>query len=168
MLTSRHRKYHCEDQMILRPSYLHNGISYTGKMASLYLIRAQNVVFAIIFNMLYCHPRKRCLSPIIVLCGERRFGDPRRRYTFFFIIVLIWKRNYFLCVVHGFPDVDDTLAAAETHDHEWEEDDCYQDTNDDSGDLCWWQAWILKNMIWLCWNHTRSHSVWLTPMWGIR
>ena len=27
--------------MILRPSYLHNGISYTGKMTSLYWIRAQ-------------------------------------------------------------------------------------------------------------------------------
>ena len=27
--------------MILRPSYLHNGISYTGKTTSLYWIRAQ-------------------------------------------------------------------------------------------------------------------------------
>ena len=30
--------------MILRPSYLHNGISYTGRMSSLYLIRAHDVV----------------------------------------------------------------------------------------------------------------------------
>ena len=30
------------DKTILRPSYLHNGISYTGKMTSLYWIRAQD------------------------------------------------------------------------------------------------------------------------------
>ena len=40
-LTSyHHRKPHCGDETILRPSYLHNGISYTGKMTSLYWIRA--------------------------------------------------------------------------------------------------------------------------------
>ena len=40
-MTSYHyRKSHCGDKTILRPSYLHNGISYTSKMASLYWIRA--------------------------------------------------------------------------------------------------------------------------------
>ena len=34
-------KSHCGDKTILRPSYLHNGISYTGKMSSLYWIGAQ-------------------------------------------------------------------------------------------------------------------------------
>ena len=33
-------KSHCGDKTIARSSYLHNGISYTGKMSSLYLIRA--------------------------------------------------------------------------------------------------------------------------------
>ena len=33
-------KSHCGDKTILRPSYLHNGISYTGKMTSLYWIAA--------------------------------------------------------------------------------------------------------------------------------
>ena len=37
----QYRKSHCGDKTILRPSYLHNGISFTGKMASLYWIRAQ-------------------------------------------------------------------------------------------------------------------------------
>ena len=41
MLFYQYRKSHCGDKRILRPSYLHNGISYTGKMASLYWIRAQ-------------------------------------------------------------------------------------------------------------------------------
>ena len=36
----QYRKSHCGDKTILRPSYLHNGISYTGKMTSLYWIRA--------------------------------------------------------------------------------------------------------------------------------
>ena len=41
MISYQHRKSHCRDETILRPSYLHNGISYTGKMTSLYWIRAQ-------------------------------------------------------------------------------------------------------------------------------
>ena len=39
----RYRKSHCEDKTIWQLSYLHNGISFTGKMTSLYWIRAQNV-----------------------------------------------------------------------------------------------------------------------------
>ena len=38
----QYRKSHCGDKTILRPSYLHNGISYTDKMTSLYWIRAQS------------------------------------------------------------------------------------------------------------------------------
>ena len=36
----QYRKYYCGDKTILRPSYLHNGISYTGKTTSLYWVRA--------------------------------------------------------------------------------------------------------------------------------
>ena len=36
----QYRKSHCGDKTILRPSYLHNGISYTSKMTSLYWTRA--------------------------------------------------------------------------------------------------------------------------------
>ena len=39
MSSYRYRKSHCGDKTILRPSYLHNGISYTGK-TSLYWIGA--------------------------------------------------------------------------------------------------------------------------------
>ena len=43
----QHRKSHCGDKTILRPSYLHNGGSYTGKTTTLYWIRAQvtNIVY---------------------------------------------------------------------------------------------------------------------------
>ena len=37
----QYRKSHCGDETILRPSYLHSGIAYTGKTASLYWFRAQ-------------------------------------------------------------------------------------------------------------------------------
>ena len=38
MLSYQYRKSHCGDKTILRLSYLHKGISFTGKMASLYWI----------------------------------------------------------------------------------------------------------------------------------
>ena len=40
MTSYQYRKSHCGDKTILRPSYLHNGISYTGKTTSLYWIGA--------------------------------------------------------------------------------------------------------------------------------
>ena len=43
MTSYQYRKSHCGDKRILRPSYLHNGISYTGKTTSLYWIRAQDI-----------------------------------------------------------------------------------------------------------------------------
>ena len=36
----QYRKSYCGDKTVVRSSYLHNGISYTGKMTSLYWIRA--------------------------------------------------------------------------------------------------------------------------------
>ena len=39
----QYRKSHCGDKTVVRSSYLPNGISYTGKMTSLYWIRAQDV-----------------------------------------------------------------------------------------------------------------------------
>ena len=41
MLSHQYRKSHCGDKTVLRLSYLHKGISYTGKKTSLYWIRAQ-------------------------------------------------------------------------------------------------------------------------------
>ena len=44
MSSYQYRKSHCGDKTVVRSSYLHNGISYTGKMSSLYWIRALAVV----------------------------------------------------------------------------------------------------------------------------
>ena len=49
-MSYQYMKSHCGDKTILRPSYLHNGISYTGKMASLYWIRALNEYGSIFLN----------------------------------------------------------------------------------------------------------------------
>ena len=38
MSSYQYRKSHCGDKTVVRSSYLHNGISYTGKMTSLYWI----------------------------------------------------------------------------------------------------------------------------------
>ena len=38
MSSYQYRKSHCGDQTVVRSSYPHNGISYTGKMTSLYWI----------------------------------------------------------------------------------------------------------------------------------
>ena len=43
MPSYQYRKSWCGEKMILRPSYLHNGISHNGKMISLYWIRALRV-----------------------------------------------------------------------------------------------------------------------------
>ena len=43
MSSYQYRKFHCGDKTVVRSSYLHNGISYTGKMSSLYWIRAQGI-----------------------------------------------------------------------------------------------------------------------------
>ena len=48
MPSYQYRKSHCGDKTILRPSYLHNGISYTGKMTSLYWIRALVTLYGIL------------------------------------------------------------------------------------------------------------------------
>ena len=43
MSSYQYRKSHCGDKTVVRSSYLHNGISYTGKMLSLYWIGAQSL-----------------------------------------------------------------------------------------------------------------------------
>ena len=50
MPSYQYRKSHCGDKTVVRSSYLHNGISYTGKMSSLYWIGAQVIIKPLILN----------------------------------------------------------------------------------------------------------------------
>ena len=54
-ISYQYRKSHCGDKTILRPSYLHNGISYTGKTTSLYWIRAQIIIKATHYIVQWLH-----------------------------------------------------------------------------------------------------------------
>ena len=60
----QYRKSHCGDKMILRPSYLHNGISYTGKMTSLFWIGA----------LIYILYLSLSLYRFMLKCVVRRFN----------------------------------------------------------------------------------------------
>ena len=51
MPSYQYRKSHCGDKTAVRSSYFHNGISYTGKMTSLYWIRALEVRTQFILNL---------------------------------------------------------------------------------------------------------------------
>ena len=50
MSSYQYKKSHCGDKTFVRSSYLHNGISYTGKMSSLYWIRALMYNFPVAFK----------------------------------------------------------------------------------------------------------------------
>ena len=56
MPSYQYRKSHCGNKTILRPSYLHNGISYTGKTTCLYWIGAQIIS---IYSKILKLPRQR-------------------------------------------------------------------------------------------------------------
>ena len=58
MSSYQYRKSHCGDKTILRPSYLHNGISYTGKRTHLYWMGA--LVSGV--------TGKACLQGTVVVC----------------------------------------------------------------------------------------------------
>ena len=57
MPSYQYRKSHCGDKTILRPSYLHNGISYTDKMTSLYWIGAQDTIIQVHSTPPHLHMR---------------------------------------------------------------------------------------------------------------
>ena len=54
MTSYQYRKSHCGDKTAVRSSYLYNGISYTGKMTSLYWIRAVGAISQWVPNLLFC------------------------------------------------------------------------------------------------------------------
>ena len=57
----QYRKSHCGDKTVVRSSYLHNGISCSGKTTSLYWIMAQKVNHSY-FHDRYLHRNNRSLS----------------------------------------------------------------------------------------------------------
>ena len=68
MSSYQYRKSHCGDKTVVRSSYLHNGISYTGKMSSLY-IESGPWLLMMSYLCLNC-PVDRALCTLIALFGE--------------------------------------------------------------------------------------------------
>ena len=82
MSSYQYRNSHCGDKTILRPSYLHNGISYTGEMTSLYWIRAQDANFKMSnvspdIKMSSYHYRKSH-------CGDKTILRPSPQWDFLY------------------------------------------------------------------------------------
>ena len=53
-MSYRYRKYHCWDKTVVRSSYLHSGISYSGKMTSLYWIRVLDPFRVLCYGLTTC------------------------------------------------------------------------------------------------------------------
>ena len=69
MSSYQYRKSHCGDKTVVRSSYLQNEISFTGKMTSLYWIRAQapcaNIMKVILlYSVNSFSPAKELMFPI--------------------------------------------------------------------------------------------------------
>ena len=63
----KYRQYHCANEMMLRRSYLYNGISFTDKMVSSYKILAQAIIAPIIIQFPYINQgvyRKKLMQMI--------------------------------------------------------------------------------------------------------
>ena len=86
--TFQYRKSHCGDKTVVRSSYLHNGISYTGKITSLYWIRAQFIPLTKASEVeLWCF-----LWSVPLLKGwvnNRETGDFRCHCAHYDVIVMI-------------------------------------------------------------------------------
>ena len=60
MSSYQYRKSDCGDKTVVRSSYLHNGISYTGKMASLYWFSPLNILHYV-YDIQYILKYTKCL-----------------------------------------------------------------------------------------------------------
>ena len=74
MSTNLCRKSHCGDKMDIRSSYLDNGISYTGKMASLYWTNPDYSVMSYQYHSCWCHDawwrhQMETFSTLLAICA---------------------------------------------------------------------------------------------------
>ena len=67
MLSYQYRKSHCGDKTIVRSSYLHNGISYTGKM-SFYI--ESETSFLILFELGFVRPASNSIWQLLLIFGN--------------------------------------------------------------------------------------------------
>ena len=75
MSSYQHKKSQCGEKTILRPSYLRNGISYTGKATSLYIWSGPRlfICICILLKLFQNHVSFR-LSPSVVECTTYKYS----------------------------------------------------------------------------------------------
>ena len=91
MISFQYRKSHCGDKTILWPSYLHSGISFTGKMTSLYGIRPQPA-----WTLSY---RASGIWPTIHASRTECVLGNIKIYLRFWFATLRWRRWLISCLV---------------------------------------------------------------------
>ena len=80
MSSYQYRKSHCGDKTVVRSSYLHNGISYTGKMSYLYWIGALVSASEGFISLLEtCLILKKKINQIIWLCQKWMWFEIRNQ-----------------------------------------------------------------------------------------
>ena len=81
MSSYQYRKYHCRDKTVVRLSYIHNGISYTGKTTSLYWIRAMDADIML--------PSSRMISDVKKILWARSCVYPKTVYDWLSLTCLV-------------------------------------------------------------------------------
>ena len=98
MSSYQYRKSHCGDKTVVRSSYLHNGISYAGKMSSLYwigaLVHAQlathslNPCMIVPMQKWITHPKT---DKMCIMIQSWIHSDPRYNQYFLIIIYFLFR-----------------------------------------------------------------------------
>ena len=105
MSSYQYRKSHCGDKTVVRSSYLHNGISYTGKMTSLYWFIPLDITFfrVQIARFMSCQTRGgRTSKPDVCFwfwCMDvhTKLGKRYGNYIYQFYRLLVDKQSPFSC-----------------------------------------------------------------------
>ena len=71
-MSYQYRKSHCGDKTVLRPPYVHNGISYTGKRISLYWIRGPGCFVTFLTSCTSSAFVHNTISELMIISGTIR------------------------------------------------------------------------------------------------
>ena len=73
MSSYQYRESHCGDKTVVRSSYLHNGISYSGKRSSLYWIGAQGIINSNVYEIHNCQDWHRTTNIYVKFMHSYRY-----------------------------------------------------------------------------------------------
>ena len=100
MTSYQYRKSHCGDKTVLRPSCLHSGISYTGKMTSLYWIRALECFLRRIIWDVSVLTRSKCGTLYMLMCiMNKTWGIKLAEVVWWYLIYIAQHvADYFMLI----------------------------------------------------------------------